>query len=44
MKESFGYKDADAWFEYVRQWTEGLKKKCHVKIWKNSIDNKYEGD
>lgn len=32
MKESFGYKDTDSWFKYVRQWAEGLKKKCKFSV------------
>lgn len=32
MKETFGYKDPEAWFEYVRQWAEGVDKKAKVNI------------
>lgn len=32
MKETFGYKDPEAWFQYVRQWAEEVDKKIKVNI------------
>lgn len=32
MKETFGYKTPEAWFEYARRWRDGLNTPCTVKI------------
>ena len=32
MKETFGYKDPEVWFEYVKRWKERLEKDIQIIV------------